>query len=454
MTTYTHSVAWRLIPFGLLGWLWLGAALAAPPPPGQSIAPVIEKVVPAVVNISTEKLVGSKEKELLIDPYTWQLYGYREKPTRRKSHSLGSGVIINARKGWVITNYHVIAGADEVTVTLRDQRSFKAKVMGEDPAVDVALLKIDGSNLSALELKDSDKLRVGDFVVAIGNPFGLGQTVTYGIVSALGRTGLGIEGYENFIQTDASINPGNSGGALVTTDGKLVGINTAIMGGSGNIGIGFAIPANMVKAIVSQLADYGEVRRGQLGIVMQDLDRDLAQAFNLDQHEGVVITHILPGSAAEKAGLKSGDVIVAVDGKKIRDGAAIRNVVGMLRAGSRIHVQVIRDGKSRKISATIALPQDARTQGGRIDKRLSGALLGHLDKGHALETEEGVLVIRVKRNSRAWDAGLRRGDVITSVNRRKVSNLMELSAVVANAETQGLLLNVRRGDNALFVVLR
>ncbi|WP_456405282.1 DegQ family serine endoprotease [Thiolapillus sp.] len=429
-------------------------ALAAPPPPGHSIAPVLEKVLPAVVNISTSKTVGMKQRELLLDPFFRQPYAYRDRPVQKKSQSLGSGVIVDAGKGWVITNHHVVDGADEVTVTLRDQRSFKAKLLGGDPAVDLALLQIEADRLSELPLADSEKLRVGDFVVAIGNPFGLGQTVTYGIVSALGRTGLGIEGYEDFIQTDASINPGNSGGALVTTRGKLVGINTAIMGRTGNIGIGFAIPANMVNAIITQLARYGEVQRGQLGVVMQDMTRDLAEAFGIDQHQGAVVTQVLPGSAADKAGLKSGDIIVGIDGRDVADGGALRNAVGLLRAGSTISLKVIRDGKPRKIVATIALPQDARAEGGKFNNNLGGAILGNLKEKHPLHETGGVEVVEVKRNSPAWEAGLRAGDVIVSVNRQPVSSLMEMSALAADAGKKGLLLNIVRGNGALFVVIR
>ncbi len=427
---------------------------AAPPPPGHSIAPVLEKVLPAVVNISTRKTVGLKQRQLLLDPFSHQPYAYRDRPIQKKSQSLGSGVIVDARKGWVITNHHVVDGADEITVTLRDQRSFNAKLLGEDPAVDIALLQIDADKLTGLPLANSENLRVGDFVVAIGNPFGLGQTVTYGIVSALGRTGLGIEGYEDFIQTDASINPGNSGGALVTTTGKLVGINTAIMGGSGNIGIGFAIPATMVNAIVTQLARYGEVQRGQLGVVMQNMTRDLADAFGIKQRRGAVVTQVLPGSAADKAGLLSGDIIISIDGKEVNDGGALRNAVGMLRAGSTINLKVIRDGKRTNVRAVIALPKDARAEGSKFSDRLEGAVLGNLEEKHPLSESGGVEVIEIKRNSPAWEAGLRAGDVIVSVNRQPVSSLMELAALAAQAGKKGLLLNIVRGNGALFVVIR
>ena len=427
---------------------------AAPPPPGHSIAPVLEKVLPAVVNISTSKTVGLKQRQLLLDPFFHRPYGYRDRPVRKRSQSLGSGVIVDAKKGWVITNHHVVEGADEITVTLRDQRSFTAKLLGEDPAVDIALLQIDADSLSALPLEDSENLRVGDFVVAIGNPFGLGQTVTYGIVSALGRTGLGIEGYEDFIQTDASINPGNSGGALVTTKGKLVGINTAIMGAGGNIGIGFAIPSTMVNAIVGQLARYGEVQRGQLGVVMQDMTQELASAFGIEHQRGAVVTQVLPGSAADKAGLASGDIIIGIDDKEVADGGALRNAVGILRAGSTVSLTIIRGGKQKNIQATVALPRDTRAEGGKMSRRLEGALLGNLDEDHQLSESGGVEVLQVQINSPAWKAGLRPGDVIISVNRQPVSSLMDLSTLATQAGKKGLLLNIVRGNDALFVVIR
>ncbi len=436
-------------------WLFAAAPLAASSAgvPGDTLAPMLKRVLPAVVNISTTSYVAQRQGGLLENPFYRHFFGGRGPVIQKRSQNLGSGVIVDADKGWIITNHHVVEGADEITVTLRDQRSFKAKLLGADPAVDIALLQIQAKGLKGLPLGDSDRLQVGDFVVAIGNPFGLGQTVTYGIVSALGRTDLGIEGYENFIQTDASINPGNSGGALVTTRGELVGINTAIMGGSGNIGIGFAIPANMVKAVAEQLARYGEVQRGQLGVVMQDLTPDLAKAFGLENTRGAVVTQVVPGSGAEKAGLRSGDVIVGIDGKEVRDGSALRNAIGILRAGSRVRLKVLREGKPLQLVATIALPRDARTEGERLNPRLSGALLGNLGKDHPLGENGGVEVQEVVPGSEAWQAGLRKGDVIVSVNRQPVHDLLELSQVLTRGGGS-LLLNVRRGNGALFIVMR
>ncbi|MGB5471941.1 MAG: trypsin-like peptidase domain-containing protein, partial [Gammaproteobacteria bacterium] len=310
-------------------------ARAAPPPPGASLAPMLETVLPAVVNIATRAAPQMRRNPLLDDPFFQRFFDLPEaRPREPQFQSRGSGVIVDARQGYVLTNHHVIADAEEITVTLRDGRSLTARVVGQDPEVDIALLRIEAGDLTALPIADSDALRVGDFVVAIGNPFGLGQTVTYGIVSALGRSGLGIEGFENFIQTDASINPGNSGGALVTTQGQLVGINTAILGPSGaNIGIGFAIPSNMVQAIVRQLAEHGEVRRGELGVAIQDLTPELAAAFGLQINGGALLAQVVPGSAAEQAGLAAGDIVVAVNERPIRSGDALRNTIGLLPVG-------------------------------------------------------------------------------------------------------------------------
>ncbi len=443
----------RVLVLFLFGAWVLAAQAGKGGVPGDTLAPMLQRILPAVVNISTTTYMEQRQGELLPVPFYRHFFGGAP-GVRKRSRNLGSGVIVDADKGWIITNHHVVEGADEITVTLRDRRSFRARVLGSDPMVDIALLQIEAEDLSELPLGDSDRLRVGDFVVAIGNPFGLGQTVTYGIVSALGRTDLGIEGYENFIQTDASINPGNSGGALVTTRGELVGINTAIMGAAGNIGIGFAIPSNMVKAIAPQLARYGEVQRGQLGVVMQDLTPDLARAFGLERRGGAVVTQVVPGSAAEKAGLRAGDVIVGIDGREVSHGSALRNAIGVLRAGTEVELDVIREGRPLQVKARIALPRDARTEGERLDRRLRGAVLGNLGRDHPLGENGGVAVVEVKPGSPAWEAGLRQGDVILSVNRHPVSDLMDLSHILGQSGRNSLLLNVRRGNGALFLVMR
>jgi Do/DeqQ family serine protease len=447
------TAAWLLFALALLA---PGVGLGKAPPPGDSLAPMLEKVLPAVVNISTRSVVRVRRSPLLDDPFFRRFFDLPDAPRQRESQSLGSGVIVDAAKGHVITNHHVVDGADEITVTLRDQRSFTAEVVGRDPEADIALLRIPAENLGALPLANSDDLHVGDFVVAIGNPFGLGQTVTYGIVSALGRTGLGIEGYENFIQTDASINPGNSGGALVSTDGRLIGINTAIVGpNGGNIGIGFAIPSNMAGAIAAQLAEHGEVQRGELGVMIQDLTPELASAFNQSPEGGAVIARVLPDSPAERAGLRAGDIVTAVNGQPVANGAALRNAIGLVRAGSEVRLSAVRDGKPITLTARLSPPGGQGTAGGRLDEQLAGAELAEIGASHPLAGKvEGVAVAKVERGSPAWRAGLRPGDIVLSINRQPVRSLAEASAALKRSGADGLLLNIQRGNSALFLVIR
>jgi serine protease Do/serine protease DegQ len=432
------------------------AAVASRPPlTGTSLAPMLERVLPAVVNIATQSTVQVRRSPLLDDPFFRRFFDLPDAPAVRQSQSLGSGVIIDARQGYILTNHHVVDNADAITVTLRDQRSLEARLVGADPETDLALLQVKADHLAAIELADSDRLRVGDFVVAIGNPFGLGQTVTYGIVSALGRSGLGLEGYENFIQTDASINPGNSGGPLVTVEGALIGINTAIVGGNGgNIGIGFAIPSNMARAVVDQLRAHGEVRRGQLGVHMQDLTPELARAFRLERHAGALIARVLPGSPAEKGGLRAGDIVVAVDGKPVRGAGELHAAVGLLPVGSRVRLDVLRDGRPLVIRVGMEAYAGKRIDAGELSPRLAGAALGEIDPGHALAGEvDGVQVVKVERGSPAARAGLRAGDLIVAVNRGAVRSLDELTAAMARSPG-ALSLNIRRGDASLFISLR
>jgi len=420
-----------------------------------SLAPMVSKVLPGVVNIATRSHIRVEENPLFNDPFFRHFFNVPSQPREREEQSLGSGVIIDAAKGYIMTNHHVIDKADEITVTLRDGRHFIAKVVGDDPESDIALLHIKAKNLTAVPLADSDKLRVGDFVVAVGNPFGLGQTVTSGIVSALGRSGLGIEGYEDFIQTDASINPGNSGGALVNLNGQLVGINTAIIGPSGgNVGIGFAIPINMARDIMSQLVQYGEVRRGRLGVYIQDVTPELAKAFDLgDIKKGAVVAQVVKGSAADKAGLKVGDVIVSVNDKSVIDSTDLRNKIGLMRVGQEVKLDIIRDGKRMTITAAIAAAQEKKMDAGKINDSLSGAELGAIKEDHPLYGRvEGVEVLNVENDSKAWNAGLRKGDIIVSVNRQPVKDLAEVKRA-AKKSHNGLLLNVRRGQGALFLLL-
>jgi Do/DeqQ family serine protease len=331
-----------------------------------SLAPMLKTITPGVVNIAVKGRVR-EQNPLLQDPFFRRFFnvpqgqGYQE----RETQATGSGVIVDAAQGYVLTNAHVVEHETSIAVTTKDNRRFSAKLVGRDAATDVAVLKIEPGNLTAVPLGDSDKLQVGDFVVAIGNPFGLGQTVTSGIVSALGRSGLGIEGYEDFIQTDASINPGNSGGALVDLRGNLVGINTAILApGGGNIGIGFAVPINMAREVMGQLTRYGEVTRGRIGIAIQDLTPDLAQAMNTRRTYGAVIAKVEPGSAADHAGLKTGDLVVGANGVSVRSGTQLRNAIGLTRIGDAVKLTVDRDGSERSVEVKVELAQQTPQRGG------------------------------------------------------------------------------------------
>ena len=353
-----------------------------------------------------------------------------------------------------MTNHHVIENADQIRVRLDDGRSFEAKVVGADPEADVAVIQIPAQGLEAIKLGDSDSLRVGDFVVAIGNPFGLSQTATSGIVSALGRSGLGIEGYEDFIQTDASINQGNSGGALVNLRGELIGVNTAILArGGGNVGIGFAIPVNMVVSLTAQIIEFGEVRRGRLGVHIQDLTPELAEAFGVEAGSGALISKVMPDSAAKAADLREGDVITMVNGRAIKGATELRNVIGLARADEEIELTYIRDRKSfnKKIRIRAVVAESGR--GIQISESFEGARLEDVDDSSSQNGQPGIRVVEVASGSTAWQAGLRSGDIILSVNRQWVFSLEDLVQIV-NGRTSGLLLNMQRGESALFLVMR
>ena len=425
--------------------------------PLPTLAPMVERVTPGVVNISTRSHVNIRQNPLFNDPFFRHFFDLPQRPQQRQQtqpQSLGSGVVIDAKSGYVITNHHVVGEADEITVTLRDGRELKAELVGSDPEADVAVLKVPAQGLTAIPLADSDRLKVGDFVVAIGNPFGLGQTVTSGIVSALGRSGLGIEGYEDFIQTDASINPGNSGGALVNLRGELVGMNTAILapgGAGGNVGIGFAIPINMIRQIMQHLVEFGEVRRGVLGVLTQDLTSDLAQAFGIKARKGAVISKIFPDSPAERAGLKVGDVVYEINGRPIRNAMDMRNAVGLLRVGQQLKMNLLRNGKRMQLVATIQEEKKATLEGEKVSERLAGAVLGEMPDAD----DQGimrVIVVDVAEGSPAWYARLRKGDVILSVNRQLVKSIKDVHQATQNS-TQ-LLLNIQRGSTAMFVLIK
>lgn len=447
----------------LLAMCWVSvlpaqAALPAQTGEGQalpSLAPMLEKTSPAVVNIAIETRVRTARNPLMDDPFFRRFFNVPKQQRERRATSAGSGVIVNAAEGYVLTNAHVVKNADTIEVTLTDGRELSATLVGADDEVDLAVLKLeDTEGLTQIAIADSTALRVGDFVVAIGNPFGLGQTVTSGIVSALGRTGLGIEGYESFIQTDASINPGNSGGALVNLRGELVGINTAIIApAGGNVGIGFAIPTEMTENVMHQLIEHGEVRRGMLGVTIQDLSRELAEAFGVDQQRGVVITQVMEGSAAEKAGLKSGDVVIAVDDRPVNQASDLRNKVGMSPVGEKIQLTIVRDGDEKEITATILEIEQEVAGGEAVSRHLEGASLRDLRGGESQHAEQGVLVEQVERGSAAWRAGLREGDVIINVNRQSVPDMESLREAVSDRDAT-LLLRVNRQGGFFFVVVR
>ncbi len=441
--------------------LWTLAATAGLPPAIDgdtlpSLAPMLENVTPAVVNIASEGHVEMQLNPLFNDPFFRRFFNVPDQPLSRKTQSLGSGVIVDAAQGLILTNNHVIANADKVMVNLRDGRNFKAELVGSDPDSDVAVIKIKATKLTALRLADSDKLRVGDFVVAIGNPFGLGQTVTSGIVSALARSGLGITGYDDLIQTDASINPGNSGGALVNLRGELVGINTAIYSQSGgNVGIGFAIPVNMAHQIMLQLVSHGQVKRGYLGAQFQDLNSELAEAFGLRADKGAVVVDVTDGSPAAGAGLVPGDVITHINGRAIANAAELRNQIGLIRSGEKVEVGLLREGVPARASLVIADRDQGVSASGQFrNERFADTTMGEIPQDSpAAGRLQGVMAYKVERGSRAWLAGLRAGDIILSVNRQRTPSLSAFLAVVNQAQG-ALLLSVHRGSQSAYLVIK
>jgi serine protease DegQ len=423
-----------------------------------TLVPLVQRVAPAVVNIA---VVGTTriESPLLQDPFFRRFLGLPPDGSEAivPRQAAGSGVIVDARNGYVLTNHHVIEDADEIVVNLADRRQFSAVLVGSDPETDIALLKVNASDLAALDIGDSDSLGVGDYVVAIGNPFGLGQTVTSGIVSALGRAGLGIEGYESFIQTDAAINPGNSGGALVDLDGDLVGIATAIASPTGgNVGIGFAVPSNMAKAVMEQVLEYGEVRRGRLGIMIQDLTPALAEALAMGVDRGALVTGVEADSSAVRAGVKAGDVIVALNGSPIDSSTELRNRIGLTRAGETVKLGVWRDGQALDINVPVA-PAEAERPETRVPEtgdKLDGAEFRDLDRDDPrYRALQGVLVAAVRPASAAWRAGLQAGDIVISVNRRNVTTVEQLTAILRDTRVP-FALEVERGGGRIFLVVQ
>jgi serine protease DegQ len=428
----------------------------------SSYAPMLKRVMPAVVNIAVVGEVPLADSPLLDDPLFRRRYqdGAGQLPQSVPQQSAGSGVIVDAARGYIVTNHHVVDKADEIIVTLSDRRRFNAQLVGSDTDTDIALLKIDADRLTQIEAGNSDGLEVGDSVVAIGNPFGLGQTVTSGIVSALRRSELGIEGYEDFIQTDAPINPGNSGGALVDVDGKLVGVNTAIVSpgeAEGSVGIGFAVPMKMVQRVTAQLVEYGEVRRGRLGVGIQDVTPDLAKALRLGVEAGAIVTQVEPDSSASRAGVKVDDVVVELDGAKIAGAADLRNTIGLTPIGTDVAVGLVRDGRRQTIKLKVeqGAPHVGKGNGGgaaagkMLDGLRGAELAGPGETGNAL----GILVSQVDDGSPAALNGLADGDVITAVNRRAVRTVEDLAAALRGAPTP-LALSVLRDGEPLYVVVR
>ena len=423
-----------------------------------SLAPLVKESAPAVVIVATQgKLQQPQTQEphpFFDHPFFERYFGERPNPQPRRPRAMGSGVIVDAENGYLLTNHHVIDNAEQITVALTDRREFEAEVVGADPETDIALLKIDADSLTALPFADSNELQVGDYVVAIGNPFGLGQTITAGIVSAVGRSGLSLESYEDFIQTDAAINVGNSGGALINLKGELVGINTAIFSGrGGNIGIGFAIPINMARQIMDQLLTHGEIQRGRIGVQIQDLIPDLAEALGTSHERGAVVAQVIPGTPAEAAGIQIGDVIVEMNGEPVVGSSDLRNKVGLLRVGDAVRLTIERDGKPMTIELAVGERSEVALGAGSQIPQLKGVVLGPLTPSSPLYEEvEGALVIEVEVDTPAWNAGLREGDVIVEVNRREVKSTEEILEALEGSFPP-LLLNIRRGDGARFILI-
>ena len=422
--------------------------------PLPSLAPMLEKVTPAVVNISSKTRVKVRNP-LIDDPFFRQFFGMQNAPRERIEQSLGSGVVIDASKGYVLTNNHVVEGADDISVTLHDGRTLKAKLIGTDPDTDIAVIQIPAENLSALALADSNQLRVGDFVVAVGDPFGVGQSASSGIISGLNRTGLGGRGFQNFIQTDATINPGNSGGALVNLRGELIGINSQIFSTSGgSIGIGFAIPANLAADVMKQLIATGTVKHGTLGVQAQTVTPELARMLETSATHGAVVTDVGAGSPAETAGLKPGDVIVAVNGRAVQSDNDLYNAEGIAPVGSTIELKVLRGGESLSLNATLKAESIASTDGAKLDARLAGAEIS--DAGERIKRAigaGGVTVKKIEPDSRAALNGLKAGDLIIGINRVDVGGLSDFRKLLATKPRQ-LLLSVVRGREAFFLPLR
>jgi serine protease Do len=432
----------------------------------KAFSEIASSISPSVVNISTTKVMKRELAPFLDDPFSEFFSPFRDfkMPKKWKEQSLGSGVIVSS-DGYIITNNHVIEQADEIRVTLFDKRSFKAKVIGADSKTDVAIVKVDADNLYTVQWGDSDKLQVGEFVLAIGNPYGLSHTVTMGIISAVGRANVGIADYEDFIQTDAAINPGNSGGPLVNTRGELIGINTAIFSKSGGYqGIGFAVPSNMARLVMDQLIQKGKVTRGWLGVTIQEITPELSQKFGLKTAKGALIGDVAKGSPAEKAGIKRGDIILEFNGKKVSDVGNLRNMVAQSKVGMQIPVTIMRSGKEYALNVTTSeLPKDVSETApgkGPEDTALEGLaglnvieLTREISRQLGLPRDEkGVVVVRVDPGSSVEDAGLRKGDVIQEIDRKKIAGLDDYTRIVAAIHSGDTVLMFINRDGKKFYV--
>lgn len=423
--------------------------------PGQaalpSLAPVLEKVLPAVVSVQVEGTAAPEGQKV---PEELKKYFGDELPDQQAQpfEGLGSGVIINAAKGYVLTNNHVVNHAEKISVQLNDGREFDAKLIGSDDQSDIALLQLqNATNLTQIKIADSDSLRVGDFAIAVGNPFGLGQTATSGIISALGRSGLNLEGLENFIQTDASINRGNSGGALLNLNGELIGINTAILApGGGSIGIGFAIPSNMAQTLANQLIQFGEIRRGLLGIKGTEMSADIAKAFNLNVQRGAFVSEVLANSGSAKAGIKPGDVIISLNGKPLSSFAELRSRIATTEPGTKVKLGLLRDGKPQEVEVTLDKSTASSANAEMIAPALQGATLSD---GQLKDGTKGVTIAEVEKGSAAAQIGLHKDDVIIGVNRDRVRSIAEMRKVL-ESKPAVIALHVVRGNESIYLLLR
>jgi serine protease DegQ len=467
-TAVTSAFKTDTAPVALMSNAPFGVATAEAAIPTRdgipTLAPLIERVTPAVVNVSVkaraEKSTVDENNPLFQNPELRRFFQgpgspFNQPQQPRQRMSSGSGVIVDAKKGYVLTNHHVIDNASEITVTLKDRREVTAKLIGSDDGTDIALLQIDADNLSDLPIGDSGDMKVGDYVVAVGNPFGLSQTVTSGIISAMGRSGLNIEGYEDFIQTDASINPGNSGGALVNLKGELIGINTAIIGPSGgNVGIGFAVPTSMARLVMNQLVASGSVSRGRIGVQIQNMSPELAKNLGIDQASGALVGGVEKGTPAEAAGIQAGDVITAINGGSIAGASELRNRVGLTPVGTTLEMTVLRGSDTKKVKVTIGkMPETAQKAVYNEPEKTAPAVKGAtFADPPAGSEEEGVVVTDVQQGSPAWMSGLRPDDVVVAINREPVKSAEDLSAALKDASRQTALFLKRDGRDMLIVM--